>query len=55
MPFAEQKMTESWSSPFLDAFGADKNIHVYEVPVHNDFCFLFDAKYGVPQTVFKSK
>jgi hypothetical protein len=30
-------MAESWSSPFLDAFSADKNIHVYEVPVHNDF------------------
>ncbi|KAG2616720.1 mitochondrial ATPase complex subunit ATP10-like [Panicum virgatum] len=28
---SSQKMTESWSSPFLDAFGADKNIHVYEV------------------------
>ncbi|RCV16012.1 hypothetical protein SETIT_3G103000v2 [Setaria italica] len=28
---SSQKMAESWSSPFLDAFGADKNIHVYEV------------------------
>ncbi|CAN6331580.1 unnamed protein product [Urochloa humidicola] len=28
---SSQKMAESWSSPFLDAFSADKNIHVYEV------------------------
>ncbi|CAL4910112.1 unnamed protein product [Urochloa decumbens] len=28
---SSQKMAESWSSPFLDAFGADKNIHAYEV------------------------
>ncbi|KAF8726026.1 hypothetical protein HU200_020610 [Digitaria exilis] len=28
---SSQKMAESWSSRFLDAFGADKNIHVYEV------------------------
>nr|CAB3460389.1 unnamed protein product [Digitaria exilis] len=26
-----KKMAESWSSRFLDAFGADKKIHVYEV------------------------
>ncbi|XP_066367699.1 uncharacterized protein [Miscanthus floridulus] len=25
------KMAESWSLPFLDAFGAAKNMHVYEV------------------------
>uniref|UniRef100_A0A0A9DR25 Uncharacterized protein n=1 Tax=Arundo donax TaxID=35708 RepID=A0A0A9DR25_ARUDO len=28
---SSQKMAESWSLPFLDAFGAAKNIHVYEV------------------------
>ncbi|KAL6897891.1 hypothetical protein ACP4OV_006850 [Aristida adscensionis] len=28
---SSQKMAESWSSPFLDAFDAAKNIHVYEV------------------------
>lgn len=29
----KQKMAESWSLPFLDAFGAAKNMHVYEVLV----------------------
>lgn len=29
----QQKMAESWSLPFLDAFGAAKNMHVYEVLV----------------------
>ncbi|WVZ96752.1 hypothetical protein U9M48_042353 [Paspalum notatum var. saurae] len=28
---SSQKMTESWCLPFLDAFSAAKNIHVYEV------------------------
>ncbi|KAL6607753.1 hypothetical protein ACP70R_040816 [Stipagrostis hirtigluma subsp. patula] len=28
---SSQKMAESWSLPFLDAFDAAKNIHVYEV------------------------
>jgi hypothetical protein len=38
-------MAESWSSPFLDAFGADKNIHVYEVSIHNYPGFVFNIKY----------
>jgi mitochondrial ATPase complex subunit ATP10 len=32
-------MAESWSLPYLDAFGAAKNIPVYEVWVINDFLF----------------
>ena len=27
----QQKLAESWSLPYLDAFGAAKNMHVYEV------------------------
>jgi hypothetical protein len=34
-----QKMAESWGLPFMDAFGAAKNIPVSEVSVINDFLF----------------
>jgi hypothetical protein len=31
----QQKMAESWSLPFLDAFGAAGKVQVYEVFLHN--------------------
>ncbi|TVU17300.1 hypothetical protein EJB05_33321 [Eragrostis curvula] len=37
---SSQKMVESWSLPFLDAFGASKNIPIYEVPMINGSCAL---------------
>lgn len=45
-------MAESWSLPFLDAFGAAKNMHVYEVfgvILLNDYWFGVGCK--VPITV----